>query len=159
LRYVARTAFGKIANALPYENKLDFARLTMDRFKTVDFKGINFMKGLNFLLEYVHDNFIKQGELLIETDNMLREHLASDELDINQVGLIELDDVDEDGNVIEATPNLVSKQADLFRTLLAIDRKSSFIQDIQHAIKENSDVEARFHQLFSKVSWPIDLKA
>ncbi|MGI4862971.1 MAG: hypothetical protein ACRYFZ_03555 [Janthinobacterium lividum] len=157
LVYVARTAFGKIANALPYENKLDFALLTMDRYKTVDFKSINFMEGLRFLFDYVHDNIISQGELLIATDDLLNAFFKGSELDVKEIGLIELDSVDEYGELKEAKPNLVSTQAELFRRLINIDKKSDFVHDIEMAIKENSEVEIRFHKIFSKASWPIDL--
>jgi hypothetical protein len=158
LVYVARTAFGKIANALPYENKLDFALLTMDKYKTMDFKSINFMEGLKFLSEYVHDNIMSQGILLVATDELLNKHFSKDEnLNLKEIGLIELDSIDEYGNTKEAKPNLISTQAQLFRRLIDADKKSSFLQSIENAIKENSEVEARFHKIFSKASWPIDL--
>jgi hypothetical protein len=164
LVYVARTAFGKIANALPRDNKLEFILLAIDNWNTINFKEIKFSDALDFLIRYIKENIISQGEFLVETDNMLRENFqdileidSENILDINQIGLVEQDTVSETGRKRAAIPNYVSFQAALFRELIKADKESNFLQTIKAGIAENRLVEERFHKLFKNKAWPIDL--
>jgi hypothetical protein len=47
--YTIRTAFGKIVNALPKQNRLEFMLFAMEEFKTIDFVKIPLIEGIEFL--------------------------------------------------------------------------------------------------------------
>jgi hypothetical protein len=154
LVYVARTAFGKIANALPRDNKLEFVLLAIDKFGTLDYKRIKFSDALAFLLLYIRENIISQGMFLVETDNMLRNNFG-DNLPVDEIALIEQDIITEDADVHESKPNLVSLK--LFRELIKADNQAQFLDVINAGITQNGKIEERFHKLFSNKAWPIDL--
>ncbi len=59
--YSARTVFGKLANAMPRQNKLELMLQAMDKFNTVDFAKISLLEGLNFLYDYIDRRILSRG--------------------------------------------------------------------------------------------------
>lgn len=145
--YATRTVFGKLVNALPRQNRLEFALHAMDNFQTIDLASINILKGLNFLFEYIEKRILSRGRLLIATDNLLHFQLK-DHMPANEVAIID-PDTEEKLNI--------SAQATLFKKLFELEGQQSIETFLKKTVHDNPDIEARFQKIFKRRSWPIDL--
>jgi len=145
--YYSRTAFGKLVNAIPRQNKLEFMLQAMDHFSTVNFKDVSLYKGLDFLYKYIDKRILSRGRLLIETNNLLKKHL-SDILPQEEIGFYNPESKKSDN---------LSKQAKIFEDLFKLEEKSDVRKLIRYNISEDSQLEQRFMQIFRLETWPIDL--
>lgn len=145
--YIARTAFGKMINAIPRQNKLEFMLQAMDHFSTVDFRTISLNEGLVFLYDYIDRRILSRGRLLVATKKLIEEHL-SDILPISEVGFI---------NPETKGTNNLNIQAQAFENLFHLEREVDFRKFVERETSEDSTLENRFLQIFKNESWPIDL--
>ena len=148
LVYTARTAFGKLINSLPRQNKLEFMIQAINEFRTIDFTKISLQKGLDYLYDYIERRILRKGLLLVEIERLLEEKF-SDILIPNEIGFID-----------PATEkhNNISIQAKYFEQLFNLDREHNFKDFVRKKIKENEELEIRFNKIFEKETWPIDLR-
>ncbi len=145
--YATRTVFGKLVNALPRQNRLEFALHAMDRFQTIDLSSINILIGLNFLFEYIEKRVLSRGRILIATDKLLHSHFK-DQIPPNEVAFIDPD--------TEVKLN-ISAQAALFQKLFELEGQHTIETFLEKTVRENPEIEARFQKIFKRRSWPIDL--
>lgn len=145
--YYSRTAFGKLINSIPRQNKLEFMLQAMDNFSTVDFKNISLYEGLEFLYNYIDRRILSRGKILIETNNMLKDHLG-DILPQQEVGFY---------NPQNSKTDNLSKQSDIFERLFKLQKESDVRRLIKKSISEDFHLEERFMQIFKQQTWPIDL--
>lgn len=139
--YVARTAFGKIGNALPNDVKLEFMLIVMREFNTMDFKDLKYDDVFDHLKNYIEGHILSQGRLLIETERML------EKIGVPAAGIGFYDEESHKSD-------LVQTQADLFRELFDLDPENTLIQETKTEIEKNEQ-EDRFYKLFKKRSWPL----
>lgn len=148
--YIIRTAFGKLINALPRQNKLEFMLQCMDKFSTIDFKGTSLYDGYNFLLQYIEKRILDKGRLLVHTDNLLNKHFA-DILPVEEIGFVDPG---------KMRGNNLSEQASVFRNLFKLSDKGAEINQVINRSKSApNDLEIRFEKIFKSQTWPIDLRA
>lgn len=145
--YYSRTAFGKLVNSIPRQNKLELMLQAMDHFSTVNFKDVSLYQGLDFLYKYIDKRILSRGRLLIETNNLLKKHL-SDILPQEEIGFYNPEN--------KKTDN-ISKQAGIFEDLFKLEKQSDVRKLIRENISEDSQLEQRFMQIFKLETWPIDL--
>jgi hypothetical protein len=62
--YATRTVFGKLINALPRPNKLEFMIQAMDHFSAIDFRNTSLLEGLDFLYQYIDRRILSRGIIL-----------------------------------------------------------------------------------------------
>lgn len=148
--YTIRTLFGKLVNALPRQNKLEFMLQCMDRFRTIDFKEVSLFQGYEFLNSYIERRIHSKGRLLVEIDEMLRTNLGNI-LPQNEIGFINTDN---------QVGNNISIQANMFKDLFTADLKlKSTNEQLRRYQLAKDTVEKRFEKIFESESWPIDLRA
>ena len=145
--YTARTAFGKLINSIPRENKLEFMLQAMNRFDTIDFRKVPLEDGLSFLQQYIGLRILNRGRLLVETNNLIKQNLG-DLVKPDEIGFRHPDTGKE---------NLLSEQASVFVKIFELEKKSDFKTAVNKAIGENSELEIRFKKMFERETWPIDL--
>lgn len=148
LIYTARTAFGKLINSIPRQNKLEFMIQAMNEYSTIDFAKIPLQVGLDFLYDYLERRILKKGWLLVETDRILNEKF-NDILAPKEIGFV---------NPSTETYNNISTQANYFNELFRLERQHNFRDYVNQKISENPALEERFNKIFEKETWPIDLK-
>lgn len=148
LVYTARTAFGKLVNSIPRQNKLEFMIRAMNEFSTIDFVKIPLQNGLDFLYDYIERRILKKGLLLVEIDRLLNNKFK-DILPPNEVGFIDPE---------TERHNTISVQAKYFEQLFRLDKEHNFKDFIKKKISENAELEIRFNKIFEKETWPIDLR-
>ena len=146
--YATRTVFGKLVNALPRQNKLEFMIHAMDHFSTIDFSNISLIDGLDFLYQYIERRILSRGRLLVATDGIIKKEL-SDILPTEEVGFA--------GPENEYVHN-ISNQAQIFRSLFALEKEKSLKTTVKETVENNKELEARFQNLFSRRSWPVNLE-
>lgn len=146
--YATRTVFGKLVNALPRQNKLEFMIEAMDHFSTIDFKDTSLIDGLDFLYRYIEHRILSRGKLLVATDGIIKNELK-DLLPPNDVGFI-----DPETNSIQN----ISNQADIFKNLFKLEKEKSLKSSLEDTLKKNRELEARFQKLFIRRAWPVDLE-
>lgn len=140
--YKARTTFGKIINALPRVNKLEFMLEAMDEFSTIDFRDVPLIEGLEFLNDYLQRRILSTGRLLVEIDKILNNDFK-DILPVEQIGFICPESV---------KGNLISEQSNYFKKILPISDSGWLTNEIIQP-----DLDDRFQKIFAKETWPIDL--
>lgn len=146
--YASRTVFGKLINALPRQNKLEFMIQAMDNFSTIDFRNTSIIAGLEFLYDYIDRRILSRGRLLVATDSIINKELK-DLLPPSNIGFI-----DPDTNSIQN----ISTQAKIFKSLFDIEKEKSLRKSLQDTIKQNQNLEMRFQKLFIRRPWPVDLE-
>jgi hypothetical protein len=124
--YTARTTFGKLVNAIPRQNKLEFMLQAMDHFSTVDFIHISLNDGLNFLYDYIDRRILSRGRLLVETNTLIKNHL-SNIVPTNEIGFV---------NPKTEKSDSLSAQAEVFENLFELDAKSDLRHEIKKGISE-----------------------
>jgi len=146
--YASRTAFGKLVNAIPRKNKLEFMLQAMDKFDTIDFKSIPLLEGLDFLYEYINSRILSRGKLLVETNKLIHNKLNK-QLPADEIGFID---------PVTGTTNNLNTQATIFDQLFALEKKADLKSVLNEAIKQNPEVQDHFTRIFNKQTWPIDLR-
>lgn len=146
--YVARTGFGKLINALPRENRLEFTLLAMKEWNTIDFRKVPYLLGLEFLQSYIHQNILQKGRILVGIKNLLLQRLSHVEgLQADEIGFADPDGVHDN----------IFIQAGYFEELFSEDNNFDLINKIKTGAASNVENEARFQRIFKSTTWPIDI--
>jgi hypothetical protein len=148
--YIARTAFGRLINALPQESKYDFILHAINHFGTVEFKGIDFIKAYEYLQEYIEENILSQGRYLVSSYEMLSS-LRETEVPIEQIGFAE-----HESKNTQSGHN-ISIQARYFQELFNTMKEQDFSGFALQKIIKNDEEESRFEEIFKNRPWPVDI--
>ncbi len=146
--YTVRTAFGKVVNALPKQNRLEFMLQAMENFGTIDFVKVPLLEGIDFLNDYVNRRIISRGKLLVATDKLITGNLKP-HLDPKQVGFFD---------EISGNEKNIHTQAIIFRKLLSLQNKTSLKDYLSQSIQSVPEIETHFDTMFKRETWPIDLR-
>lgn len=146
--YVTRTAFGKLVNSLPRQNKLEFMIQAMDHFATIDFSRTSLVDGLEFLYKYIERRILSRGRILVATDGIIKKELT-DFFPVDEVGFTTIEN--------ETILN-IHTQAQVFSDLFVLDKEKSLKKSVKDMIKNNETLESRFQDLFKRRAWPVDLE-
>jgi len=146
--YAARTVFGRLVNAIPRQNKLEFMLEAMNKFSTIDFKEVSLQKGLDFLYDYIDRRILSRGRLLVATNDLIEDKL-SDIVPIEDIGF---------RNPTSGNEDTLHPQAQIFKKIFELQGKADLRKYVNAAISENSELESRFLQIFTNETWPIDLR-
>jgi hypothetical protein len=146
--YVARTAFGKIANAMPPANRMEFTLLSMEKFQNEYLKEIDYMKALEFLFDYIDRKIIEPGRYLVNSDLLLQKVFKNTAVPFERIGFLESE---------EKEPDSIHEQAKLFKDLFGQGKGADLLADIKEEIYNNGDIEKRFTKIFNKSKWPVDV--
>lgn len=146
--YVSRTAFGKLVNALPIDNKFEFTLYAMKEFKTTTFRKIDYLSLLAFLINYIEVHILSVGNLLLETNTIIENDLVSSGMPIDEIGFID----EETGQ-----SNLINEQAKRFKKLFDLEKQIAFFAKIKDNATQNKDIEKEFEKTFHNRPWPLNL--
>ncbi|UCH97183.1 MAG: hypothetical protein JSV88_10125 [Candidatus Aminicenantes bacterium] len=147
--YISRTAFGKFANAMPQENKMQFMLYVTEKYNTISFKDIDYSKLFDYLYNYIEGHILSQGKLLVETKKILKKELSDPDL---KIPVEEIGFVDEE----RGTYDLVQEQAERFQTLFDLDPAFTLKKRIEKEIQQNKQ-EPRFYEVFKDKTWPLHI--
>ena len=146
--FLARTAFAKIANALPKRNRFEFW-LRMDKeYKIQQDKPLDYVKLFELLYDYIDARIFSRGRLLIASDDMLRANWP----ELSENALTEIGFSDEAGN-----RDSIRVQADRFRTLFE-EGKPELLKQLNDEVMRNVASETRFINLFKNKPLPLILE-
>ncbi|MCC6372290.1 MAG: hypothetical protein IT236_14905, partial [Bacteroidia bacterium] len=171
--YIARTAFGNLINALPIKSKYDFTMYAIDEYGTMEFKGLDFIRAYNFLWQYITNNILSQGKLLVSTYELMQRHLRQTGMPIESVGFVDWGNTDEQktgytDNLFEMVQLEISDWDEDKVPSDSIANQALHFQQLflymEHGLKQahleeltRNDVdEKRFVKLFDGVDWPVD---
>jgi hypothetical protein len=159
--YVARTIFARLINAIPKENRLDFVLQSMAQFQKIELRETPFLRAIEFLRDYIDENFLSQGRLLIGIKHILENELNEVGIPINELSF--LDHEEENNQLNDSNPfvennDKIIQQAKSFEQLFSIDEDLGIIDKIFNDVSKNVEIERRFEKLFKNKPWPIDLR-
>lgn len=153
--YYERTVFGKLINALPYQNRLEFMLFSLKMFNQPDLRGIPISSATPFLKDFVGSGIITIGEFLVESKKILN-NLTDVFKEGIDVGFIEEGSIGNNKSKIDKKEiDYLLPQAQIFEQLFEIDEFATIVSS-QELISKNVDVK-RFNKLFGKRAWPIDI--
>lgn len=171
LIYVSRTAFGRLVNAMPVENKYDFLLYAIDRFGKLEFKNIDYIEAVDLLQQYIEQNILSQGRYLVESERILREELKESGVPMNVVGFGKMEEDDEGAirsaparrtygnrNEIKDMPDLLTPQARHFHSLFYYENEKNVMRRLRESVALFQQGEDRFRDVFAKQNWPIDMR-
>jgi hypothetical protein len=143
--YIARTAFGKIVNAIPYENKFEFSVFISRKYKTSSFRNLDYIKILKDLINYIENRIHNKGKLLVATDKMIDSLSKKTNLVNASIGFYD-DEVNAGNNI--------KKQADFFEELFNHIEETNLLSSIKANVKQEPNRDF-FNELFQNRKWPI----
>lgn len=169
--YVSRTAFGRLVNALPVENKHDFSLHAIEHFGKLEFKDIDYIEAVELLQQYIEQNILSQGRYLMESERILREELKETGLPISGIGFGRLGS-DEDGATlrynrrfsyfdrkdIDDVSDTLEPQALLLRSLFHFEETGNVMKRLRESVAVYRNEEMRFRDMFAAKNWPLDIK-
>jgi hypothetical protein len=157
--FIDRTIFGRLINALPYPNRLQFMLFCIEEFKEADLRKIHFSKATPFLKKFVGNGIIDMGKYINASVNIL---IEQQELfgDFKKISFQDESDrliaLDPKNRWTKTSSNNIYSQSLLFDELfnMASDFDKLFTE-IDYKNKANDVFE--FEKIFSKRPWPVDL--
>lgn len=145
--FVSRTILGRLINALPRLNKLEFVSRAILKFGTDDLSKVTYTKGLRFLKDYIEEEIIARGHYLTSTRDLLQSALK----DI--VGKEDIGFLLEDGKT-----ESIRNQAILFDQVFRLESTFETLEkNLLKAQETNANSEQHFRRVFRSNKWPIDL--
>jgi hypothetical protein len=144
--FIARTAFGKILNALQETHLQEFLSILFQRIGMDFFYMRDYLHGLDILKEYINNTIESRGKLLIESEDILRQYF-SNQINLDEIGF----SADEDKIMDYIVP-----QANIFRQLFANFNETDIWKMISEEIEMNSIQEYEFNERFLDFDWPIN---
>jgi hypothetical protein len=148
LIYVARTAFGKFANALPKENQLEFTLLAIKQFKDDSLIGIESIRAFELLHDYIETRILQRGRMLVAADDRMQRVFAGSSVPVDRIGYR-----DEHAH---GQPDIMHTQAEKFRRIFAAGNLD-ILNKVRDEIAQNRYQEERFEWIFRSKRWPLRL--
>lgn len=155
--YIARTAFGRLINALPKESKYDFVLYAIEEFGTVEFRGIDFIKAYEFLWKYINDSILSQGRYITSAFEILSEKFGQTGVPIDKVGFANHADEEKGLFGSDLKGDNLSIQARYFQNLFEHSRSNTLSYESLKSVTKNDEEERRFGYIFSNRLWPVDM--
>jgi hypothetical protein len=146
LIYFARTAFGKIANALPYENRLELRLIILDRYPSDFDAKNNYPVLLEILSEYIERRILSRGKQLVAINQKAQE-IFRDDAFVKKIAF---------GNENSIEVDFVYEHAKKFEWLFK-NGKPEILTRIIQEVKVGSENESRFIRLFRNRAIPLNL--
>jgi hypothetical protein len=145
LIYLSRTAFGKLLNALPLDNRFEMRQILSDYKYRYKIEKTDYLQITEMLIKYIDEQFITQGKLLIESKKILDTRFPDN---LEKFGLV-------DSNYDDVKKNIFS-QANLFEPLLKTNI-INILNELFDAVRKESITEDRFEGKFNSRRLPISL--
>jgi len=153
--FFERTLFGKLINALPYQNRLQFLLFSIDKFGKADLRDVKISDAFPLLKDFVGSGVISLGKTLINSNRLIQgmSDLFGDNADIGFADESELKK--RKGKNITRI-DFLTPQVELFEELFSI---SDSFEDLfsQKELKTGTKDKELFNKLFRKRFWPVDL--
>jgi hypothetical protein len=145
--FISRTILGRLINALPRLNKLEFVSQAILEFNTDDLRKVSYTKGLRFLKDYIEEEILAKGRYLTSTRDLLENTLKQ------VVGKEDL------GFLLEnEKTESIATQALLFDRVFALESTFKTLEtNLVRAQEMNVNSELHFARVFRGNRWPIDL--
>lgn len=157
--FIERTLFGRLINSLPYENRLQFILLSINKYKTIELTEIPLNEALEFLKNFVSSGIIKMGSYIVETQKLINKNAF---IFNNQtaVGFASNDISNEESRLTEASlikfADYIGEQSKLFENLQIIEPNFISLFSSREFGQLNYE-KLKFAEIFSKRLWPVDL--
>lgn len=156
--FIDRTVFGRLINALPYPNRLQFMLFCIEKFNQADLRKIHFSRATPYLIKFV-GGVVDMGKYLNTSIEILNQHqdLFGDSK--------EMAFQDEENRIIslnrstkETKKNIsdnIYLQSRLFSELFEMGNFDELFSIHESEKKQNENSE--FEKIFSQRPWPVDL--
>lgn len=144
--FIARTVFGKILNALPPEHVQNIVIRLMETQGISFFKIRDYRVALQELQKYVIEEIENRGNFLIQSEELIRDHLG-ELVSIREIGFI-----DEEG---DEKQDYLTEQTELFRNLFSTIKEYDLWSEISREIEAQYEVQENFNESFYNIEWPI----
>lgn len=153
--FVDRTLFGRLINAMPYENRLQFMLYAVEEFGKADLREVPFSKAFPLLKDFVGSGIIQSGKYLVKSQELIIKSGIYD--NYYQVGFAEESELEKINNDEDQSPyDNILEQSELFKNLFAIeDNFETLFSTV--GMRVSSEDKKIFDRLFSKRNWPVDL--
>lgn len=142
LVYLSRTAFGKLFNCLPFENKLHIRQLIFDYNREKNITAKDYIQNTKQIITYVNEQFMAQGVFLKHSKDMLVRRFG------DKAKAFSIYD-----ERYKADKNIYN-QATLFEPLLE-KNTIQILSDLITAVRQNRKDEERFEKAFNTRRLPI----
>ena len=146
--FMARTAFGRLATALPIESQFDFIKCILDNYKCYDLRVLGYRKALDALLRFIDARFECVGEEIIKANDLLTKVFGNSDIDLDEVGIYD---------ERESKSRSIRKQSKLFSRLKSLEEELQILTQLDTYLKENEKTEEIFEKEFRNYSWPLNL--
>ena len=143
--FLSRTAFGTLINALPVYHVQMFIEKLVEKGLSKFFVERDYKSAFNELRDYIRSEIEQRGEMLIASENILRESFR-DQINIDGIGF---------GNDDDTKVDFLIDQVKKFQELFSIEKEFNMWDSIESELRENSTDEEYFNERFSQVEWPI----
>lgn len=150
-----RTLFGKLINAIPYQNRLQFLLFSIEKFGKADLRDVPLSDAFPYLKEFVGSGVIKLGEILINSKKLITEmsQIFGDDID---VGFAKEEDIKRVKSKSAHKIDHINPQVELFEELFSISTDFEELFSKKELKTSRADKEL-FNKLFRKRFWPVDL--
>jgi len=157
--FVERTLFGRLINALPYQNRLQFILYAIDKFNEADLRKIHFSKIYPDLKEFVGTGVVQMGKHLIQSQNLIKKH-SKIFLDDTKIGFgydidVENLEIEDPKKRKQDKVDYIDSQAFLFQEVFSIEEDFNDLFSMDK-FQISKDDRTLFDNIFSKRAWPID---
>lgn len=162
--YVARTLFGRLINALPFKNRLQYLIYCIEHFNQTDLRKIPFSQAFPVLKEFVGSGIIQTGNMLTSAQEMVDQ--ASDVFGEHSEIYFGYDQDEEflklitengDAGKIEnfKAQDSLAEQAGKFEKVFALSEEFNDLFS-EEGIEIDEERVKKFDKAFSKRAWPVD---
>ena len=145
--FVDRTLFGRLINALPYENRLQFLLYSIDYFQEPDLTKVPFSEAFPLLKDFVESGIIKMGKYMIKAQELIR-----DNQDVFK-GNLDFIFIDNNDRRYQTYNDSLNEQAELFKSLFETSDNFNLMFSRDEVNGENE----LFNSIFNRRAWPVDL--
>lgn len=157
--FIDRTVFGRLINALPYPNRLQFMLFCIEEFNTTDLRKVHYAKATPFLKDFVGNGIIDMGKYLNNSVDILKEQvdLFGDYKNVSfQDENNRLININNKSRRSKGKSDNVYAQSLLFNELFQMGEDfNQLFTEIDFKNSANEIFE--FEKIFSKRPWPVDL--
>lgn len=152
--FVQRTMFGRLINALPYPNRLQFLLFAIETFNSPDLREVQLSRAFPFLKDFVGSGVIKMGHYLIKSQEMINNLKLFDQE--FEVGFENNLTIEGSLNKLTGETNIdyINDQVYLFNQVFSISNNFEKLFSMDDINPVDTSV---FEIAFRRRSWPVDL--
>ena len=115
------------------------------KINSTNFRGLDYLAVLEYLLTYVEERIHARGEMIVETNDMLEDIGGNIGVNLAEVGFYD-DDLKKH--------DTIKRQAIIFEELFSHLKESNMLAKIKESINSDEYLE-EFNALFNKRDWPL----